>query len=437
MTAEGVNLPLKRAGLISLAATATLVFGLGFAPSAASASGVAGAVVSGLRQQQPEIGVPTAPVTFTSDGLGSLPTKYEYWVNDGPHKTVRADKSGTAIAYLIFKTHRNGLSVESIGADGTTGGVTFDWYYASGAAPAASNDANGDGSPDVLLNGSDAGLGSGIWLAAGRASGASTGRLKTPAVNITPNGFFDDGDTSYVDGASIITGNLLGNNLDDVMVYFGDGPKAGIGIVVSGSGDGSPLSGYDGVNLPGGYLSDINGDSPIQLANAYNASNQTFINCDFIGISGSGVNGYRLSYYPLQSDGAFNIAMPELTDNLTPAGGTDWENWRLYSTRTAGGNIWLFLWNRSTGALYLWSGLQYVSNGDYTGHVSYTQYQLSKHWTAGSSASALEASDFTGDGVPDLWAVMPDGTVRAFVVSALAWPAGTGSIDGKAPQALS
>jgi hypothetical protein len=40
-------------------------------------------------------------------------------------------------------------------------------------------------------------------------------------------------------------------------------------------------------------------------------------------------------------------------------------------------------------------------------------------WNQGKSLSTLEAADLNRDGVPDLWAVTPDGTARAYIISDL------------------
>jgi hypothetical protein len=96
----------------------------------------------------------------------------------------------------------------------------------------------------------------------------------------------------------------------------------------------------------------------------------------------------------------------------------------------------MFLWNQSTGALYLWRGVTAHDNGDGTGTLSYTQYRISPHWQRGKSLSTLEAADLNGDGVPDLWAVTPEGVARAYLISHLSatLPA---EIEPQRPQPLS
>lgn len=63
----------------------------------------------------------------------------------------------------------------------------------------------------------------------------------------------------------------------------------------------------------------------------------------------------------------------------------------------------MFLWNRSTGALYLWSDTTF--NPD-TGQFSYASSRVlrSSGWYTGASLT-LRAGDANTDGVPDLWVV--------------------------------
>jgi len=107
----------------------------------------------------------------------------------------------------------------------------------------------------------------------------------------------------------------------------------------------------------------------------------------------------------------------------------------LFSTQN-GSDTAIYLWNRDSGALYLWEGVRYTSKGDYTGTVYYTQYGIAKHWNAGVTFSTIEAVDFTGDGVPDLWTVSPNGTAQAYVVSDLSTKK-LAKVSLTAPQLLS
>jgi hypothetical protein len=74
-------------------------------------------------------------------------------------------------------------------------------------------------------------------------------------------------------------------------------------------------------------------------------------------------------------------------------------------------------------------------NGNGTGSIGHTQYKISTNWNKGQRLSTLEAADFDGDGVPDLWAVTPSGVATAHVISQLS-AAGTGKITAGMPQKL-
>jgi hypothetical protein len=93
---------------------------------------------------------------------------------------------------------------------------------------------------------------------------------------------------------------------------------------------------------------------------------------------------------------------------LTPTGGTDWQNWQLFSTQTIM-STGVYLWNSTTGALYLWQSLRFADNGDGTGTLCYQQYHIAKNWNVGAQFTTVETSGFTGDGIPDLWTVTPAG----------------------------
>ncbi len=108
---------------------------------------------------------------------------------------------------------------------------------------------------------------------------------------------------------------------------------------------------------------------------------------------------------------------------------------RTLVTLSYSGGIGMFLWNESTGALYLWTGVTFTDNGNGTGSVAYTQYELSSDWNKGQPLSTLEAADFDGDGVPDLWAVTPSGIAIAYAISDLS-ATGTAKVTAGMPQKL-
>ena len=220
-----------------------------------------------------------------------------------------------------------------------------------------------------------------------------------------------------------------------MLIYYTSGTFAGEGAVLAGQGDGSALQPVSGSTcaISSGGLADFNGDNPLQVANAYASVSGDGLT-DLLTISGDPANGYSLDYFtsdfvPCLFSQAFAAT------NVTPDGTADWNKWTLATLSDASG-MGMFLWNQSTGALYLWQGVTAHDNGDSTGTFSYTQYLISPHWNRGKSLTTLEAADLNGDGVPDLWAVTSDGTARAYILSNLS-ATGRAKIRPGRPQKLS
>jgi hypothetical protein len=424
----------KRVRLALCAAAAALTLGattVAVSGTASAADAVAGPVITKSAVTF-TIGTPFT-ATFSPDAYGSTPVKYQYQINDGAAVTVRA-VSGVATVTITPTTRTSLLRVSSVGADGSMVAATLQILLANMSPAAAEQDANGDGVADLLVVGDPATTGSGLWLAPGRRN--DHGRVRVPAANIGRNGLFYEPPSIY-DGTLVVTGDFRGNGLQDVLVYYPSGFRAGGGSIISGSGDGSALTpdySDNELHLFSGMLSDLNGDNPIQLANGYGASGAGFRYPELIAINGSASNGYHLTYLPLQGDAPINFIGAVQLPNLTPTGGSDWQNWQLATVKLASGPA-MFLWQRQTGALYLWERLAFTDNGDYTGSLSFTPYLISSHWLAGAGLLALQATDFTDDGVPDLWAVTRDGTVTAYEISGLS-ARHAAKIGARAPQQL-
>ncbi|WP_319462867.1 hypothetical protein [Micromonospora sp. RTP1Z1] len=285
-------------------------------------------------------------------------------------------------------------------------------------------DLNADGVPDLVTAGGTAGLSSGVWSAPGlksRKTGVGTGQVQTPATNIglRGNGFGGTYSAAEFDGGQVITGRFFGGTEEDFVVYYPGGVYAGNGAVIKGAGDGTMLDPVSGnqVNIGLDYLLDANGNSPLTLVNGYVADGVDNGIPDLLGISGDPTNGYRLGYHTSWGAPGAYYGTTLLT-NPTPTGGTDWQNWSLASTETASG-IALFLRNATTGDLYLWTGVTMVDNGDGTGTLNHTQYQVAANWNTGVAINTLWAADINADGTPDLWTVLPNGTYRAYLISGL------------------
>ena len=374
--------------------------------------------------------------TFTETGAGA-PVSYQYTVNGGATQTVPAP-SGTANVSIVPARQHNQLIAYAVAADGTVSAGTSDEFYANAATPAADKDLNGDGRPDLLTVGNTAGLAPGLWQATGRpAAGAGrTGQVTVPAsdIGINGNGFSSPGSPADFNGAQAVTGQFFGDGFQDVLLYYPSGIHAGGGMVLAGQGDGSALGPYSGstCTITQGILTDFNGGNPLQVANAYASINGTGLP-DLLATSGDATNGYYLDYYYAPSPCLFIQAFAIKTP--TPDGTPDWNRWTL-ATLSDGSGMEMFLWNQSAGALYLWRGVTAHDNGDGTGTLSYTQYRISPHWQQGRPLSTLEAANLNGDGVPDLWAVTPDGVARAYLISHLS-AKGPAEIEPQRPQKLS
>ena len=378
-------------------------------------------------------------VTFTFSEQGAGPAvAYQYTLNGSPVRTVSA-ADGTASVPIVPIRRTSYLTAYAVAADGTVSAGTLDIFYAISAVPAPDKDMNGDGNPDLVTVGGTTGLPSGLWLATGKprhSRAAEIGQLNKPATDIGVNGNSVNsggGGPADFDGAQVITGLFAADGFQDVLLYYPAGNDAGGGVVIAGSGDGSPLIPISGnaYTISAGSLSDANGDNPLQVVNAYGSIYGTGLP-DLVATSGDPVNGYYLDYYAAGAPGAyintFAIHAP------TPDGTADWNDWTL-ATLSYSGGTGLFMWNGQTGALYLWTGVTFTDNGDGTGSVAYTQYKISAAWNKGKALATLEAADFDADGVPDLWGVTPAGVATAYVISHLSLTA-EARITAGMPQKL-
>jgi hypothetical protein len=366
---------------------------------------------------------------------------YQFGLAAAGHGFVAIDPDGTATTPPLrsIDPGPGSITVQAVDHGGNLSQpTTYDFFLATPPA-AADKDMNGDAFPDLLTVGGTPGLPSGLWLATGKPKNsvaAQIGQLNGPATNVGINGagFGLPGSPSEFDGAQIITGQFFGQGFQDVLAYFPSGNFAGEGAVLKGTGDGSALPGIpESIGIFQGDLADANGDNPLQIVNAYASANGTGIP-DLLATSGDPVNGYYLDYYPNGGSPGSYFFNTFAIHTPTPDGTADWNQWTLATLSYSGGSG-MFLWNESTGALYLWTGVTFTDNGDGTGAIGYTQYQLSSNWNKGQPLSTLEAADFDGSGVPDLWTVTPSGVATAYVISQLS-AAATGKITAGMPQKL-
>ncbi|MFG1652344.1 LamG-like jellyroll fold domain-containing protein [Micromonospora sp. NPDC049275] len=361
-------------------------------------------------QGQPQIGEEIS-FAITPPSTGTQPASYSYQLNGLPPVSVAAS-AGAATVVVSPTRFTNTLAVTSLSTGGNFGETATVTFNANPAATAADADLTGDGVADLLTIGARNGLPSGLWLGTGMNSGAV--RTTVNDLGARGNGVTGNEDPSDFNGGQAISGHFFGSGLQDVLVYYTSGTNAGNGIVLRGSGDGSVIQPYNNqVSVSGELLLDGNGNAPLQLANAGDSRATGSTIPDLIGTSGDATNGYFLNYYPM----AFAAGLYYYggsTTTLTPTGGVDWNNWTITTAQLTSGTA-MFLWNSSTGALYLWKNLAY--NQD-TNQLTYTPYTLSTNWNRGATLS-LRAADANSDGTPDLWTVGGNGLTTAYLVSGL------------------
>jgi hypothetical protein len=238
--------------------------------------------------------------TFTFSVSGpdvSAVTGFEYGLNGGGGLFVAAGADGSATTPPLrsIQPGSNFITVETIDHGGNVSQQVTYSFFLGPQPPAADKDMNGDGFPDLLTVGGTPGLAPGLWLATGKpknSAAADIGQLNLPATDIgingTQPGAVGSGPSQY-DGAQVITGQFYGEGFQDVLVYFPSGNDAGGGVVIQGSGDGSALLSASEVSIPAVLLADANGDSPIQLVNAYGSIYGTGLP-DLLATNGDPVN---------------------------------------------------------------------------------------------------------------------------------------------------
>ncbi|MCO5999628.1 VCBS repeat-containing protein [Actinoallomurus rhizosphaericola] len=376
----------------------------------------------------------STPIDLTlSPGTGETPVEYHYEVNGQATVTVRATVGTAQIS--ITPTGRVGtLKVTAVAADGSQSDTVSEQFFAESVPPAANQDINGDGVPDLVTVGGTPGLASGLWLARG-VKDRTAGRVSTPASDIGAlgAGFGSGPDPADFDGGQVVVGDYFGDGFQDFLVYYPSGLRNGVAALLGGSGDGTVVYPYSG-NQKNVYLADYNNDNPVQFANAYDSRHVDGSGDDLIAISGDADNGYYLDYYANRSFGMLDAAPQFFIHTNTPDGTPDWQNWKMTTTRLASGTA-MYLWKPSTGDLYLWEKVGIHDNGDSTGTIEYTQYKIAGGWNTGATLSTFQAAVFGDSGTPGLWTVTPEGAAIAYTVTDLS-PTGTARIHAGAAQPL-
>ncbi|WP_262845279.1 LamG-like jellyroll fold domain-containing protein, partial [Sphaerisporangium corydalis] len=367
-----------------------------------------------------------AAFTIAAPVGGPTPVAYNYQLNGAAPATVNASAGGAQITVAPTR-YTNTLTVTSLSAGGNFGDTARVVFNSDPAAAAADADLTGDGVADLLAAGGANGLPSGLWLSAGRAFAD----VNTNATDIGANGNgIGAGSPADFDGGQVVSGRFTGNGLQDVLVYYPSGSNAGGGSILHANGDGSVIQAQLTENqytLGSDLLVDDLGNRPSQVANAGNTTGRGLLYPDLMGVAGDADDGYYLTYYPnLDLVGGYSAA--DRLSTPTPAGDMAWNQWTIATAQVAGATA-MFLWNRGTGALHLWTDLRY----DMDGTLSHTGRTLSGDWNAGTPVS-LRAADIDADGTADLWAVGAGGTATAWLVTGLT--GGTGTVTARPPRSL-
>ncbi|WP_148062112.1 FG-GAP-like repeat-containing protein [Micromonospora aurantiaca] len=352
------------------------------------------------------------PITISPPTTGTTPSGYLYQLNAGPPSTLPAT-NGSLTINITPTRFTNSLTVTSLSPGGNIGDNAVVTFNSTPAAYAADGDFTGDGNADLVTAGAKNGLAPGLWLGAG-AGISGVNRIGTN-IGARGNGVFLTGRPTDFNGAQILPGRFAGQGLQDVLAYYPTGTHAGEAVILRGNGDGSTIQAqldgtYTGINA--GTFIDNQGLNPVQLVNAGHGRGLAYP--DLIGIGGD-ANGYYLNYYP-NFDGIGGYGQVDtLAAQATPTGGYDWNTWTITSAQTPTGTS-LFLWQATTGKLYLWNNLSYDNDGTYTLH--YTQHLLNSSWNTGKSLT-LQGGDINGDGTGDLWTIDASAKVTPWLVTGL------------------
>jgi len=363
------------------------------------------------------IGSPaTFQVSYTKSSSTDVPpASYQFQLNGAAVATTTADAAGNATITVTPMRSTNGLLVNGVS---TGGNVSPQSAYtpfdaAAPTTPRADGDLTGDGNADLVAVGGVNGLPAGLWLAPGTQTGVPS--VNPAANNIgaygTGTGADGTGDASPAafNGTQVITGHFSNTSMQDLLYYR---PSDGSGGVLGGSGDGSVLNpNQDDAEhtIPTNRLAELDDETlqeynPLVVANAGDsAANHTGFT-DLIGITGNSA-GYHLDYWP-NTGGPVSYDAPHPLTMPSPDGTMDWNAWTIATAQRSDGSTAMYLWNRGTGALYLWTALAFTTDGNGDNTLTYVTKTLADGTTATFNKGAtvtLRAADINHDGAADLW----------------------------------
>ncbi|WP_405587875.1 LamG-like jellyroll fold domain-containing protein [Streptomyces sp. NBC_01190] len=341
--------------------------------------------------------------TFTiHPTTGSAPSSYLYQLNGA------APVSTTKTTFSIKPTRgTDTLTVTALSAGGNIGDTAACTISAAAPATAVDGDLTGDGIADLITVGHQNTLPPGLWLARGQAGtghNQGNGQVLAAATNIGAAGTGLDtyGTASDWNGTQAITGHFAtGAGFNDVLDY---NPANGVGSILFGSGDGSPLSPTSGdqVNVPSDAFT-VGGVHASSVANAGNLFNTA--------------NGYDITGFPdlilrvsgslylqpaFPTAGAYNSGdgAQDLSDT-NPTGTGDWTGWTI-TTSLVGGLPAMFASSADGDHMYYYTpgNMQDLALGN-----TPTPVDTQSGW---GTAPSLQAADINTDGIPDIWLMDSD-----------------------------
>jgi hypothetical protein len=350
---------------------------------------------------------------------GTAPNRYTYQVNSSPPLSVTATGGPQTVHIPLTHTGPNTLTVFAVSSGGNPGySASADFTVTGPATPYTDGDIDGDSHPDLLTVGT--GSNPGLWL----STGDGAGHLDVP-VDIGAAGTAVDTAGTPADwlGAQVLHGDFTGNHVQDVLAYYPAGVHAGVSSVLDGNGDKLPLNPYSGSQrtLPAGQFADYtlngDGDDPVVLVAAGNASLTGTGIDDLIGIAGDAAGGYQLDLFTTCGGctaNAYGYAQTLAGPADSPDGAADWENFTLAAAQPGGDTV-LFALKKTTGEIWEATNpsrdpLTPVGTASAAGG---TWTRLTVPWTA---APALVSADVTGSGAVELWA-RSGSTATAYTLS--------------------
>lgn len=377
-----------------------------------------------------------ATCSFTlAPPAGATVSGYTYQLNQQSPVTVAvtADAQNYTLTVTVPQII-NTLTVNGLSAGGNIGAASTVHFDGSKLSPpAVDGSVTDDGEPDMIIAGGAGNLPDGLWLAQASHDGA----LSTDTnIGLAGLGYSNTGANPAADwhGASVITGDFCGLGAQDIMAYYPAGTHSGGSAVACSTGaetqltSGNPLSNSTGDQVnSSGTFSDGNGDNATQIANAYNTSGISTGEPDlFATIDGqlylftsTSPNTYSNSDGFALCDQGCDILSALNPPNAPDGTATNWSDWTITTARD-GASTDMYLWDPTTGALDLWTGIA-ADTTDGTAYpnftkLTYTAYTGTAPWSSGTTNLILRAGTLNPtDPAPALWAMDPStGHVTAY-----------------------